>query len=132
MSFRSEESLDHFWQCLRQDATARLTSTESARLAADHNRHACSKCGRVHAEDRVAVAPCLNCGRWICYECHNPDLPFGSVGDFNYFLVDAGKIKELSCSGIRLWPILCPYCVTNVPKPEIVHAHLLPERFRQN
>jgi hypothetical protein len=77
------------------------------------------------------VAPCLNCERRICYECHNPDLPFGSISDFNYFVVDTGKVAELIGGGAKLWPVICPYCKTEIPRPDLVVEHLLPEKFRK-
>jgi hypothetical protein len=130
MSDRFEGPLDFFWQCLRQDRNRRLDHYLSHVLAAEFNVHACSKCGRKPKEEMVAVAPCLNCERWICYRCHNPALPFGSISDFNYFVIDTGRVDELSCAGAKLWPILCPYCRTEVPRPEVVVPHLLPEEFR--
>lgn len=119
-----------FWQEKRVWGNARLTREKSRKLAAEHNRHPCSLCRRVPSEQLVAVARCLNCEQWVCFRCHDPSLPFGSVGDFNYFLIDADRFEELSCAGVWLWPVLCPRCRTEVPRCSAVHLHRLPEDLR--
>ena len=119
--------VESFWCKLRQGF---LDAALSRRLAAEYNRNTCAKCGIAHSNERIAIAPCLNCEEWVCYRCHNPALPFGSVSDFNYFLVDTGRFKELNVSGVWLWPVMCPECRTNIPGPAVVNSDMLPDQFR--
>ena len=120
-----------FWEELRQDEAVRVSRESSLRLAPEFNANACEHCRRVCNEDLIAVARCINCERWVCYECHNPGLPFGSVSDFNYFLVDADLFKELSISGVWLWPVMCPGCKTEVPRLSAVNLDMLSENLRE-
>jgi hypothetical protein len=46
-------------------------------------------------------------------------------------VVDTGKVAELHGGGAKLWPVLCPYCRTEVFREDLVVEHLLPEKFRK-